>query len=110
MLVLQYALLRECPPFRAWKLPHPEEVEFSVSRTSNECGHFWATDKRVPCIAISGKAVSRLDTLTRIMAHEMIHLRQWWEGSATEAMHNLDFRRKARSVCKYHGFDPKLFV
>jgi len=110
ILVLQYALLRETPPFKGWRLPHPEEVGFVVSRTPDLCGQFWVTDKKVPCIAVSGKAVSRIDTLTRIMAHEMIHLRQWWEGTSTEAQHNADFKKKARQVCRFHGFDPKLFV
>jgi hypothetical protein len=110
MLVLSYALLKETPPFKGWRMPHPEDVGFSVSRTLTVCGQFWVDGKGTPCIAVSTAAVSRLDTLVRIMAHEMIHLQQTWEGTATNAMHNADFKRKARSVCRYHGFDPKLFV
>lgn len=111
MLVLSYALLRETTPFKSWKLPHPDYVGFQVSRTLDVCGQFWIDPrKQVPCIAISGAAVSRLDTLVRIMAHEMIHLKQWASKEITKGIHNARFRRRAATVCRAHGFDPKLFV
>lgn len=109
-LVLTYALLRETPPFKGWKLPHPDEVGFQVSRTPDVCGQFWCNESGTPCIAISSAAVSRMDTLLRIMAHEMIHLYQWVGKTHSKAFHNGEFRRKAREVCRVHGFDPKLFV
>jgi hypothetical protein len=110
MLVLAYALLRETPPYKAWKLPHPDDVAFAVSRTSDACGHFGVTEKGLPCIWISSAAVSRVDTLARIMAHEMLHLQQWVSKTDSSASHNTDFKQKARKVCQLHGFDPKLFV
>lgn len=105
-----YSLLRETPPFRGWKIPEPDGVGFMVSRTPNICGQYWRARDGLPVIAISGAAVGRLDTLIRIMAHEMIHLVQDVKGTANSANHNADFRRKAETVCRYHGFDPKLFV
>jgi hypothetical protein len=41
----------------------------------------------------------------------MIHLHEDMIGILykTKAEHSGYFRRRAASVCKFHGFDPKLF-
>jgi predicted metal-dependent hydrolase len=45
------------------------------------------------------------------MAHEMIHLKQGISKTETpNAVHNAEFWRIAKSVCKRFGWDEKTFV
>ena len=34
-----------------------------------------------------------------------------WAGLDTpKSVHNADFRRKAATACRYHGWDPRIFI
>ena len=112
ILEAAYEFLRACPPFRAWKLPHADEIEFHVIQLKDREGDhttYCGTDQHV--IRISAKRIGHTDSLIVVMAHEMIHARQAITKTTTRgSMHNADFRRFAASVCRTHGFDPKTFV
>ena len=102
-----YEFLRTLPPFCKWNLPPASEVVFRVKHLADCYGEYIFEGKHV--ITVSTAFVSQPLTLVRVMAHEMIHLRQAQHGEETKAQHNAAFRRQAARVCRLHGFDPKEF-
>ncbi len=102
-----YDCLRAMPPFDGWpgKLPEGELVEFRVTRARDHFG--W--HQRLAfhhLIAVSSTNVGHLATLMHVMGHELIHLYQSEHGFETKGViHNADFRRRERLLCKIHGFD-----
>jgi hypothetical protein len=107
ILQAAYDFLRTTLPFRRWNLPPGEDVDFKVSKDHSAIGTYQIRDDHT--ITISGARVCHTATLIVTMAHEMVHLAQVEDGSATRTMHNAAFRRMAKLVCKHHGFDPKEF-
>jgi len=108
MLEATYELLRTTPPFRGWKLPPGDEVEFRVSAHAAYYGEYqW----RGTChrITISARYASQLSSMMRTMAHEMIHLHQRIACTENKNQHNARFRRIAAMVSRLHGFDPASF-
>lgn len=106
-----YELLRLTLPFRRWRLPHADALEFRVTRCTDRHGHFNNKDgKGWPDITISSFHVKTLAQLTETMAHEMCHVREWqllqrrWRGG-----HGALFHKLANLVCKRHGFDRGQF-
>ncbi len=107
-----YDFMRLTPPFRRWKLPCGEEVEFRVGAPTDLRG--WHI--RSPMldghhvVGVSKACIGRVDSLMAVMAHEMIHVRQSERRTETRnTIHNAEFRYLARLVCKHHGFDLLLF-
>lgn len=110
MLIGAYEFLRACEPFRAWRLPHADEIEFRVINARDRRGHYCRGDEARHCIAVSAANVGHTETLIRTLAHEMIHLFQRERALETpNTEHNAAFKRLARLVCLYHGFDPRAF-
>lgn len=115
MLAGAYEYLRASEPFCRWKLPHAEEsdeVGFYVTGHRDRFGHMHG-DKRSPnaIIAVSESCVGSSIKLIEIMGHEMIHLYQHRQRTETAGtMHNAEFKRLAREVCRIHMFDFKAFV
>lgn len=108
MLHGAYEYLRTTPPFRGWKLPEADEIEFRVI-TSRDQGWYDRKDGQ-HIIAISARRVGHSIRLLTVKAHEMIHLYQRIGGTETaNTEHNAEFRRLANQACRYHGFDPKEF-
>lgn len=100
-----YELLRSTRPFRRWKLPHADEVEFHVIASPR----FYADhciDRR-HILRISATRVSSLATLVPTLAHEMIHMRQ--AGLKARDVHGRTFQKMADQVCREHGFDRGAF-
>ena len=114
MLENAYEYLRVSPPFRAWNLPHADQVMFRVMGTRDRFGHFRGRHRKATGndgfseIAISAGMVKSTDLLLSTMAHEMIHLYQDETGTA-RGHHNPAFQRIARRVCSIHGFDYESF-
>ncbi|MBI3676025.1 MAG: SprT-like domain-containing protein [Proteobacteria bacterium] len=107
-----YEFLRLTPPFKNWRLPHADEVEFVVSRHHLHLGYYRGLRRKVHSheIGISETCVGHTNTLLRAMAHEMIH--QYQQRARTETPnteHNAEFKRLARTVCRHHGWDEKEF-
>lgn len=115
MLAAAYDFLRATPPFRGWKLPESDDVEFYVLTTHDRLGHYRAYHKRDAdgCfgeIAISARRVGHSAPLIYRMSHEMVHLYQEVKRTTTpNTEHNAEFYRLAERVCRYHGFDLKDF-
>ena len=109
MLAAVYDFLRECPPFKAWKLPHSDEIAFEVVRDPTLHGYYQRT-KQQHRIGVSSAAVGQTNSLIEVLAHEMIHLRQAIAKTETHgAQHNAEFRRIGQLVCRLHGWDSKMF-
>jgi hypothetical protein len=104
----QYEALRTTKPFSAWGLSDPDDLEFCVLATRDRLGHFRGAKTGHHEIGISMRRVGTLDTLIRVLAHEMIHLYQELTGTTTgKTEHNAEFRRIAAEVARHHCFDPK---
>lgn len=107
MLERAYDYLRATMPFRKWKLPDPDEVEFHVTRTLTERGHERKYRTHFE-IGVSAACMSTTDALMRVMAHEMVHVRCDMLGERGNG-HGGSYPKLAAQVCAYHGFDVKLF-
>lgn len=112
MLAGAYSFLCATPPFRGWRLPHSDAVVFTVNKHPSYFGTYQEGPGDRHEIAMSSECVGHTDTLILYMAHEMIHLFQTIAKTAPRAkiQHNADFRRKAATVCKAHGFDVRRFI
>ncbi|MCR4302259.1 MAG: SprT-like domain-containing protein [Sulfuricaulis sp.] len=112
VLAAAYEYLRATSPFKAWKLPHADEVEFAVTeRRDCEGDHGvyrYYTNEHI--ITISSYYIKTTPELMVVMAHEMIHERQEIAKTARRGGHNKEFHRLAKRVCKVHGWDSRLFI
>lgn len=116
MLVTSYELLRTTPPFKGWRLPEADAVQFTVSRHVDlrgqyQCATEWVggTLRESHHIWISGRCISTMDSLIRAMAHEMTHLADRLRGFRGNALHGASWQKHADAVCKRHKFDRALF-
>jgi hypothetical protein len=106
MLAGAYEFLRTTEPFKAWRLPHADEVGFAVVRDPAMFADF-GVENGVPVIRVSEARNGHSATLLATMAHEMCHLRQ--EMTGDRGHHTAGFKRMAARVCRVHGFDLKTF-
>ena len=110
MLAAAYDYLCTSPPFNKWNLPDSNEVVFKVARHPALRGWYQFGGSPKHTIAISSRCIGTTHSLMATMAHEMIHLLQEEVSMDTPGSeHNLAFWKLADRVCKFHGFDPKLF-
>lgn len=114
MLESAYEMLRTTPPFKGWKLPDPDEIEFRVYVARDRHAGFRGAMEPGGNheIQVSLRTVATLPTLLMCMAHEMIHLRRHLQGERYNCPlrhHGVEFQRLAKAVCRHHGFDEKLF-
>lgn len=107
ILVAAYEYLRSTPPFRRWKLPDADDVEFHVLRTREMFADCETTVAGQHIIRVSTGKVGRTGTLIESMAHEMVHV--YLDRRGVKAHHGAAFRRCAARICRVHGFDPKTF-
>jgi hypothetical protein len=109
-LEASYLQLLTTLPFRRWRLPHPDKVEFVVSAHRDRHAHhraYCAPQLGEHEIAVSAYKVRTLDMLTQCMAHEMVHIRQDQLGMRDQ--HGKGFKRLAALVCRRHQFDLAKF-
>lgn len=103
-----YEFLNTTPPFKSWNLPDGEDVTFKVVRHPGLRG--WYRKEPVGhSIGISSRCIGHTLSLMAVMAHEMIHLHEEHANACGRGQHSAAFKRWAEQVCRYHGFDPKLF-
>ncbi|MBT9176512.1 MAG: hypothetical protein DDT20_00831 [Firmicutes bacterium] len=113
-LAAVYECLRSFPPLSRLGLPQAEHIEFRVSRSAKEHGHYQRgkpprNDEHR--LSISSRSVGQFASLAWVMAHEMIHLSQGIRGTETAGtQHNAEFHRIAKRVCRRFGFDLNAFV
>lgn len=111
MLETAYEYMRSTPPFRGWKLPPAEEVEFHVTRHRDREGDHCAYRYRPEhVIRVSAYYIHATNPLLMVMGHEMIHMQQEMRRLAKPDTHNKDFCAKAARVCRIHGWDLRLFI
>lgn len=102
-----YDCLRHFPPFRGWKLPEADAVEFRTTfRVDCDAEHQAFTDGQQR-IMISLAKVGHFDRAIVAMAHEMVHLSQDIACTWDRAKHNADFLARWKLVARYFGFDPQ---
>ncbi len=110
LLEASYVFLCQTPPFRSWRLPTGDEIEFRANKDREALGsHQMHARQGHHVVSVSKARVSHITTLISVMAHEMIHLYQAETGSRTKSEHNAEFRRLAKIVCRHHGWDPLEF-
>ena len=119
-LAAAYEYLRTTLPFKRWKLPHADEVEFHITRHRDReadydryvrgDGHVIKRGDHI--IRISAYHVKTTCALLETLAHELIHLHQ--DGVAAtrqyKVMHNKAFKVLARRVCDAHGWTLAEFI
>jgi hypothetical protein len=111
ILAAAYEYLRTTPPFRGWKLPSADEVEFCVTQHRDRDGdhsRYHRTDEHI--IRVSSYWVKTTDGLMQVVAHEMLHQRQERMNPAIRRGHNPAFLRMAARVCAVHGWRAHDFV
>lgn len=112
VLAAAYEYLRATPPFKAWKLPHADEVEFSVTKhRDHEGGHTTYCNKpNEHIIYVSSYYIKSTPDLMECLGHEMIHMRQRphrdWR---VRAKHNAEFNKLNARFCKLHGLETEVF-
>jgi len=99
-----YSFLRETLPFRRWKLPDADDLEFNITRVHSPMGVTISEGRRSIRIEISEKCHTHTATLLRTMGHEMIHVYENRLGIRSE--HGKHFKRCQKLFAKHHGFDP----
>lgn len=108
MMEAAYEYLRLTPPFKVWRLPDPDDVDFHVLKTDRIHGDCGYHDGRT-YIRVSIAMVGNSNSLMSVMAHEMIHQRQWLTGSKSKNGHDKFWHRAADRTCAWHGWDRKTF-
>ena len=104
-LAAAYEYLRATTPFKGWKLPPAEEVEFRVVRDKRIDGQhnfYLGTKRGEHIISVSVPNVHTTTCLLITMAHEMIHAKQTADGVRGRG-HNIEFWQLARQICHVHG-------
>lgn len=106
-----YERLRLTLPFKAWGLPHADDLAFHVTNHKDRYAHF--TDENGKGnreIGISCLTVRSLYALDMALAHEMVHVKEWLELRAKfKGIHGRRFNQLAAQVCRVHGFDLDRF-
>ena len=111
VLEAAYAYLRATSPFKSWKLPHADEVEFCVTQHRDQEGDHYVYQRTTDhVIRISATTITTTPALMIVMAHEMIHEKQEIAKTARRGGHNKEWHRLAKRVCATHGWDVRLFI
>lgn len=101
-----YEGLRKTRPFKQWKLPDGETIVFCVMIAYSPQADYFHDGTRHR-IRLSAKRHHTLDAMTRTIAHEMVHLRQYLLGDKSE--HGALFHKLAAQVCRHHVWDRGQF-
>lgn len=105
-----YDYICTTPPFSRWNMPEGEEIVFRVVRDPGLRGWYNRDGRGRHVIAISSRCIGHTNNLIATVAHEALHLHQRDTRMETPcAQHNAAFNKLAERVCRYHGWDPRLF-
>lgn len=110
MLEAVYEMLKTTRPFKRWKLPHANEVEFHVVnklKSGGKADYFF--DGETHIIRIEANCHTTLPEIIETMAHEMCHEKQEISWPQDKSHHGRRFKKLAAQVCRYHEFDLKTF-
>ena len=106
-----YVMLVQFPPFNRWSLPPAGEVVFYNITDPKDHGAY-NFEKGKHRIGVNGETCADLIHVERVMAHELVHLRQELLGrrpSTKDDQHNREFYRMARLVCRNLGYQSEGF-
>lgn len=110
MLETAYNLLCTTPPFRRWKLPHADEVQFDIMECDTHSADYFMVGNNTHRIRINNKWTGTLSKLLANLAHEMVHLHLHTTCKSDQGDdHGPQFQKTAAQVCRHHGFDIKGF-
>lgn len=107
MLRAAYDFLNETPPFIRWNLPDSDDMQFRVAEDTAHHGWLLSGRRKIPVIAVSRSTIGHTYNLLVTVAHEMVHLHQ--HRAKLPLTHGAGWKRLVAQVCRYHGFDPKMF-
>jgi hypothetical protein len=107
ILAAGYSFLRECQPFKGWRLPEADDIGFCVVRDPKIHADF-GVENGVPIIRVSENGAGHTSTLLAALSHELIHLRQHLRGDR-ETHGRPRFQKAAARICQIHGWDLKTF-
>lgn len=106
MMAAAYDYFLASKPFKHWRLPPSDEVEFHVTQHRDIYGdHIVKDGKHI--IRISCTNVNTTLYLMEVMAHEMVHA--YCDRRGVRAVHGPEWHAASDKVCRYHGFDRKSF-
>lgn len=104
-----YELQRRLRPFKGWRLPPGDEIEFHFVKMRGQdqadCHH----NGRRHVIRIASNKHRTLPAVIATMQHEMIHLYLDRVYPQDKAHHGRRFQVRADIVCKIHGWDRGQF-
>lgn len=109
MVETAYELLRLSPPFKRWRLPHPDEIAFHVTAIKGRAQADHTHDGTRHIIRINPTRHHTLTSMVATLAHEMVHMREYEMGLRADVLHGATFQRMADQVCRYHSFDRGQF-
>lgn len=105
-----YEFFRATPPMTKWSLPEADEVAFNVvEKVDGGVAEYQSYVDDSHRISIAFEPNKDLLNLAMTLSHEMVHLGMEIKGISDNAPHGREFRRRARQVCRVHGFDEKAF-
>lgn len=102
-----YSYLLTTLPFRRWKLPDADEIEFHVTNDKHVTGNCEVENSNRFTIRVSNVLVGRTSSLMETLAHEMVHV--YLFRKKVKALHGKEFQKLADATCREHGFDRALF-
>lgn len=103
-----YDVLRLTKPFKGWSLPPSDEVGFHVSEVETPQGEWWIENGQHQ-LKVSAKKHHTLYSAMTTLAHEMVHVHEHQVGARLDVHHGWTFKKFAKSVCRWHGFDMGQF-
>jgi hypothetical protein len=106
-----YDCLRSFDPFKRWRLPLAEAVEFHIRKIPADAWYqTYPREMESHAIFVNPYRHGYFNSLAMVTAHEMIHLHQRIAKLDRGGEHNADFRKKAKRICEIHGWDVKQFI
>lgn len=105
-----YDLIRGTSPFKGWRLPEGDDVEFHfVKMRGQDQADCYENGKGRHVIRLAANKHHTLASSITTMAHEMVHLHLDKSYPRDRAHHGHRFQKHADIVCKHHGFDRGQF-
>lgn len=103
-----YVLLCETLPFRRWKLPSPDELEFyAIPLPANDQGELLRKPTGKYRVTINPNRHKTISSMLMTLGHEMAHIRQDQIGRKDH--HGASFQALADQICRHHVFDRGQF-
>ena len=110
VLAAAYEYLRATAPFKSWRLPESDAVEFAVTRhRDRSADHTTYCRSLDHVLRVSAYYTKTSLGLLECVAHEMIHMRQTRNKTETRQEHNAAFARLNRAVARVHGWPAETF-